>query len=171
MALGKAVIAYIRDDLVDEVPKGVLVNANPLTIEDRLRELIADHDQRVSLGKAARSFVERYHAADVVARRLQEVYVEARQSAANGPSHTLFATQIEAAQKVSALARKAAAVKKAAAAAQVAGVKSAKAAIAKQVSVKGQRTFATRLAHMTPAKVVNRIGRMLGVVKPPQGQK
>ncbi|MCO5124628.1 MAG: glycosyltransferase [Rhizobacter sp.] len=171
MALGKAVIAYIRDDLVDEVPNGVLVNANPLTIEDRLRELIADHERRVSLGKAARAFVERYHAADVVAKRLEEVYREAQQAASNGPSHSLFMTQIEAAQKVSALTRKVAAVKKAAAAAEVADAKPAKAAIAKQAGAKGERTLATRLAHMTPAKVVNRIGRILGIVKPPQSRK
>lgn len=171
MALGKAVIAYIRDDLVGEVPEGVLVNANPLTIEDRLRELIADHERRASLGKAARAFVERYHAADVVAKRLEEVYREVQRAPARDPSHGLFRTQIECAQKVGALARKAAAAKKAAAAAAVTDAKPVKAAAAKPAQARGERTLGHRLAHMTPAKVVNRIGRILGVVKPPQGRK
>lgn len=168
MALGKAVVAYIRDDLVNEVPKDVLVNANPLTIEDRLRELIADHDRRVGLGKAARAYVERYHAADVVAKRLQEVYREAQRQPVRGPSHSLFGTQMEAAQKVSAVARKAAAVAKKAAVAAT-----AKASIEKPSpkTPQGERTLATRLAHMTPAKVVNRIGRILGVVKHPKDRK
>lgn len=168
MALGKAVVAYIRDDLVNEVPKDVLVNANPLTIEDRLRELIADPDRRVSLGEAARAYVERYHASDVVAKRLEEVYREVQQAPSSGPSVTLFKTQIQSAQKISALARKAAAAKKTAA-----GTAAATAAkpVVKAAVVKGERTFATRLAHMTPAKVANRIGRILGLVEPPKGRK
>jgi len=173
MALGKAVIAYIRDDLVNEVPKDVLVNASPLTIEDRLRELIADPERRVSLGKAARAYVERYHAAGVVAKRLEEVYREVRQKPVNGPSPTLFATQIGAAHQIGAIARKAAAAKKAAAAAAAAPAVEAKAAkpVAKKAAARGERTLGMRLAHMTPAKVVNRIGRMLRLVDHPADRR
>jgi hypothetical protein len=160
MALGKAVIAYIRDDLVGEVPQGVLVNANPLTIEDRLRELISDHDRRVSLGKAARAFVERYHDADVVAARLEEVYREVLHAPAIEPSHRLFEDQIGCAQKVISLTRNAAAAaKKATVAAKATEAKATKVAV---VPPKGKRTLMYRLAHMTPAKVANRIGRILG---------
>lgn len=102
MALGKAVVAYIRDDLVSELPEGVLVNANPGTIAARMRELIVDPQRRVELGKAARRYVETYHSAQVVAEKLSAIYARLSQSAPHEASNQMFASSIDNSQRLMA---------------------------------------------------------------------
>jgi glycosyltransferase involved in cell wall biosynthesis len=77
MAMGKTVIAYIRDDLTgyfrNEMP---LLNANPKTIEAVLRDAVKDRELRQQLGQSARAFVERVHDSRIVARSVIELYEE-----------------------------------------------------------------------------------------------
>jgi glycosyltransferase involved in cell wall biosynthesis len=77
MALGKPVVSYIRDDLVqvfkNELP---LANANLDNIQDVLRELIESFDVRQQISLRARSYVEKVHDADIVAQKLYNEYRE-----------------------------------------------------------------------------------------------
>ncbi len=78
MALGKAVIAYVRDDLLDtfdgEPPVAV---ANPDTVKDVLRSLIVDSARRKAIGEHGRRFCEREHDATRVASLLKTQYEDA----------------------------------------------------------------------------------------------
>jgi glycosyltransferase involved in cell wall biosynthesis len=75
MAAGKAVVTYIREDLVDQYPPELpIVNANPDTVAAVLRRLIIDTDYRVRHAEAGRRYVEKYHDALVVARDLLDIY-------------------------------------------------------------------------------------------------
>lgn len=82
MALGKPVVAYIRDDLW-QTQKDVLpiVNADPLTIKDRLRELIVSPELRQRLSRASRDFFLETHSARKVAELLNREYEKSRPEA------------------------------------------------------------------------------------------
>ena len=81
MAHAKPVICYIEDALADRYPSDLpIVNANPLTITDRLAELLADGDRRAELGSRSRAFVEREHDVKVVGPKLLAIYDEIRSS-------------------------------------------------------------------------------------------
>ena len=167
MALGKAVVAFIRDDLVDEVPQGVLVNASPKTIARRLRELIVDPDLRADLGKSARRYVETYHAAEVVAERLRTLYREVSGVPHRDASIRLFADGIDNSLRLMALNKQAAAAKALAKQAPTAETANAQspapvAAAKKAAKPRPKRTMLQRIAHASPAKVINRIQRILG---------
>ena len=74
MALGKPVLCWIRDDferLLDDCP---VVRAGIETLEERLAQVLSDGARRAHLGERGRAYVEREHAAPVVARRLIELY-------------------------------------------------------------------------------------------------
>ena len=180
MALGKAVVAFIRDDLVHELPEGVLVNANPKTIAVRLRELIADPDLRVGLGQAARRYVETYHDAGVVAARLQELYREVSGAAPRPASVRMFEFNIDNAVRLMGYTKRAAEAKAAAAGAEKAE-KAAEKAAAKAESLaplppspppsakppapakfkpKQRRTLWQRIANLSLAKVIHRVKRI-----------
>jgi hypothetical protein len=74
MALGKATVSYVRDDLNHHVaPYGALANANPHTIKDVLRDLVQNEQHRKRLGAQGRAYCEKVHdsarvASDLVAR-------------------------------------------------------------------------------------------------------
>ena len=75
MALGKPVLCYIRDDLIDKYPKDLpIVNANPDTIEQELEKLLSNPQLRAEIGERSRMFVERYHDSRAVARKLIKLY-------------------------------------------------------------------------------------------------
>ncbi|MBN1555600.1 MAG: hypothetical protein JXA11_12715 [Phycisphaerae bacterium] len=75
MALGKAVVAYIRDDLIHHLqPNPPLANANPDTITDVLRDLIIHRTQRRMLGRRGREFVEETHDVMKLSRQLIDLY-------------------------------------------------------------------------------------------------
>lgn len=75
MALGKTVIAYMREDLLnieqDEVP---VLNANPNTIKALLEQAIRDRTLREQISLKAREYVERVHCSEAVCRRLIDAY-------------------------------------------------------------------------------------------------
>ena len=80
MALGKPVIAYIRADDLDRVPKEMrdempIVDAQPGTLTDVLRRLLTtDRDRLPELGARSRAFVERWHDPQTVAARMLRTY-------------------------------------------------------------------------------------------------
>lgn len=75
MALGKPVIAYIREDLLPAFPPDLpIYNANPGNLKERLRELLANPALRLELGVKGRKYVERHHAKEAVVDRLERIY-------------------------------------------------------------------------------------------------
>ena len=169
MARGKVVLAYIRDDLVAELPAGVLVNANPRTLAARLREVISDAALRAAVGAAARRFVEGYHASEVVAARLQELYRQANRRAGDAASLRAFAGAVDVSLHLSRCTERAAELESRAslpaeapkaAAAKPAPAKPAPAV--KKPATRPPRTLWQRLLNASPAKIANRIGRLLG---------
>lgn len=61
MALGKPVICYINDDLVQYRPDAPIVNANPCNLTEKLKDLIDSSELRRTLGKQGIGYVQRYH--------------------------------------------------------------------------------------------------------------
>jgi glycosyltransferase involved in cell wall biosynthesis len=75
MALGKPVICYIQNELLDTYPDGFpIVNANPDTIATVLEELLCSPEKRHEIGMKSRIYVEKIHDIRVVARKLQNIY-------------------------------------------------------------------------------------------------
>ncbi|QDP42076.1 glycosyltransferase family 4 protein [Radiobacillus deserti] len=75
MAYGKPVVCYIRDDLVSKYPKELpIVNANPSTICDVLRNLLQHPEKWSELGTRGRRYIENYHDASVVADQYMNIY-------------------------------------------------------------------------------------------------
>lgn len=71
MALGRPVLAAIREDAAADNPFGAalpIVRSSPATLRDDLRELLADRARRERLGAEGRAFVERHHDPLAVAR-------------------------------------------------------------------------------------------------------
>lgn len=75
MALGKAVISYVRDDVVSTF-KGMppVYIANPDNIKERLRQLIVSRELRQQVAAAGHDFCRRTHDLDVVAQLCVEIY-------------------------------------------------------------------------------------------------
>lgn len=77
MAMGKPVVAYIRDDVRSRFPDDLpIVQATPETLAEVLLELIQDPIRRYELGKAGRAYVEKYHSADHVIKELLRIYAQ-----------------------------------------------------------------------------------------------
>ncbi len=74
MALGKPVCVYIRDELKSYLHSSPLIDTSPENLEVDLKRLVGDASLRRNIAMKARSFVERIHDADGIARRLLEVY-------------------------------------------------------------------------------------------------
>ncbi|CAM3564920.1 glycosyltransferase [Marinicrinis lubricantis] len=75
MALGKAVICYVRPDIVATLPSNFpVVSANPDTLYDRLKELALDSERRHTLGRMGRTFIEQYHDGDKIIPKLLAIY-------------------------------------------------------------------------------------------------
>ncbi|MFQ6585404.1 hypothetical protein [Priestia megaterium] len=75
MLLGKPVIAYIREDLKEKYPSDLpIISANPITVEETLRELIHNSKLRHELGVKGRLYAEKYHNPERIARQLITVY-------------------------------------------------------------------------------------------------
>lgn len=76
MSFGKPVLAYIAPSvfemgLAKDCP---VVNVNPETLEEKLRELIENPEMRNSIGKKSRQYVERVNDSLVVSKKLLEIY-------------------------------------------------------------------------------------------------
>jgi hypothetical protein len=75
LALGKPTIAYIRDDLWQQHQASLpLLNANPLTLKNVLRQAIVDRGLRNRLAAQARKYFDETHSSVSVARKLVELY-------------------------------------------------------------------------------------------------
>lgn len=62
MAFGKPVISFIRPDLVTTFPSGLpICNANPLTIKEKLRDLLLNPVKRYDLGQKGRQYAMQFH--------------------------------------------------------------------------------------------------------------
>lgn len=75
MAMGKPVVAFIRDDVRNKFPADLpIVQATPETLADVLLELLQNPERRHELGKAGRRYVETYHSAERVTNELIKIY-------------------------------------------------------------------------------------------------
>lgn len=75
MALGKPVVAYIRDDLVDKLEKGCpILVSNPDRLKQDLNVWIKDSKKLEMIGKKGRRFTKNYHCSKVVAKKALEIY-------------------------------------------------------------------------------------------------
>ncbi|QOY34208.1 glycosyltransferase [Anaerobacillus isosaccharinicus] len=75
MAMGKVVVAYIRDDVRLAIPEYLpIVSATPSTLDEVLRILIKDPVSRYNIGVASRRFVEAYHDTSIVVDKLCSIY-------------------------------------------------------------------------------------------------
>ncbi|OPX77097.1 MAG: hypothetical protein A4E45_02284 [Methanosaeta sp. PtaB.Bin039] len=68
MALGKPVCAFIREDLASYLDGAPVINTGPIDLAAKLKSLVEDASWRRSLGRAGRSYVERRHRSDLVAK-------------------------------------------------------------------------------------------------------
>lgn len=75
MALGKPVVAFIRDDLLDTFPPELpLCNANPDSLYDVLKKLLVSAELRRRKGIEGRKYVEHYHDIRVIGPQLLSIY-------------------------------------------------------------------------------------------------
>lgn len=74
MAASRVAVANVGPDVRATFPDAPVVSATPDDFEVVMRDLIFDLERRRRLAAAGRGYVERLHAADVVARRLVEAY-------------------------------------------------------------------------------------------------
>ena len=79
MALGKPVVSYLRDDVVERSAQGYgvrvpIVSATKETLHERLRPLVHSAEERRRIGAESRAYVERVHDIDRIAERLLDLY-------------------------------------------------------------------------------------------------
>jgi glycosyltransferase involved in cell wall biosynthesis len=75
MAFGKPVVCYIRDGLTEKYPgKLPLVNANPETLYDILKNLVKNQQRRHKYGVKGRRYVEENYDSIMVAKQLATLY-------------------------------------------------------------------------------------------------
>lgn len=74
MAMGKPVLCFIRDDFESRLHGCPIVRCTKEDLGQRLGELLSDAPRRRALAEASRAYVEREHAAPVVAQRLLAIY-------------------------------------------------------------------------------------------------
>jgi glycosyltransferase involved in cell wall biosynthesis len=77
MAAGKPTMTYLRPDLLARYPADIpLVNANPDTVYDKLKELLSDAALRADISVRSRKYAEKYHDVRVVVQDLIGIYKE-----------------------------------------------------------------------------------------------
>lgn len=77
MALGKAVICYIRPDLVTKFPADLpILSCNPDTLYDGLKQLVLHPELREQRGRQGIAYVKNHHDADQVISQLIGIYEE-----------------------------------------------------------------------------------------------
>jgi glycosyltransferase involved in cell wall biosynthesis len=78
MAMGKPVLCFIRDDFEPRLDRCPIVRTTLETLTDDLAHTLSDATDRRALGEAGREYVERVHAAPVLARTLLDLYTSLR---------------------------------------------------------------------------------------------
>jgi hypothetical protein len=84
MMLGKSVICYIRPEFLENVREEIpdyaaelpIISATPDTVEEVLRDLIANPEKRREIGQRSREFAVKWHSAEVGGRRLDQIYTK-----------------------------------------------------------------------------------------------
>lgn len=75
MAMGKVVVAFIREDVQNHLPGHLpIVNANPDTLYGVLLDLLQDQERLTQIGQASRKYVLDYHNASTVVSHLCNIY-------------------------------------------------------------------------------------------------
>jgi glycosyltransferase involved in cell wall biosynthesis len=74
MALAKPVLCFIRDDFEGRLNECPIVRCTKDDLTARLAEVLSPPTDRAALGNQGRAYVEREHAAPVIARRLVTLY-------------------------------------------------------------------------------------------------
>lgn len=76
MALGKPVISYLNEEYLESYPAKELpiINANPDTIYDVLKQCLKNREKLVGVGLQGRRYIEKYHAVDRVIDELVKIY-------------------------------------------------------------------------------------------------
>jgi glycosyltransferase involved in cell wall biosynthesis len=74
MALGKPVLCYVRDDFEARLDQCPIVRCTKDTLAERLAAVLDDGATRQALGERGRAYVEREHAAPMIAGRLLALY-------------------------------------------------------------------------------------------------
>ena len=74
MATGRPVVARLCEWYRDERPDLPIVNADPLSLADKLRRLVVDLQYRLRLGDLGRPYVEKYHDVNRHVAELERLY-------------------------------------------------------------------------------------------------
>ena len=82
MAMGKPVLCFVRPDFEPRLDRCPVVRCTKEDLALRLAELLEDPSARRRLGEAGRAYVEREHAAPVIAGRLLDLYHSLRRAPA-----------------------------------------------------------------------------------------
>ncbi len=83
MALGKALMCYIREDIQHTLPSGEaapFMVTNPDTVKADLRQLLTDANLRQQYAAAGRRYCEQTHDSDKVAQSYLDLYEEVRRN-------------------------------------------------------------------------------------------
>ena len=89
MALGKATMNYIREDLYQPMYGEVPVeNVNPDNVKEKLRKLITDRSRRIELSEQGRRFIEQHFDVDNVAQMLAGLYQKVGSEPSRFPAGT-----------------------------------------------------------------------------------
>ncbi|HMT10179.1 MAG TPA: hypothetical protein PKA39_00985 [Ignavibacteria bacterium] len=74
MMFEKPVVCYMRDDVAAaQPPDNPMINANPATIYEVLRELLRDTSKWRQTGEAGRKYVVKYHDSKIVAKQYTDI--------------------------------------------------------------------------------------------------
>lgn len=76
MALGKPVICYLNEEYLESYSANELpiINANPDTIYDVLKQCLKNREGLVEIGLQGRRYIEKYHAVETVTKELVKIY-------------------------------------------------------------------------------------------------
>lgn len=75
MAMGKPVVCYIRQDILQSSPPDIpVINANPDTLYEVLKGILDAPDKLREIGKRSREYAEKYHDSKIIARQYYELF-------------------------------------------------------------------------------------------------
>jgi glycosyltransferase involved in cell wall biosynthesis len=77
MTLGKPVLCYLREDLIQYNPiwnECPIINSNPDNLKEKLRRLVLmSAEERANIGRKGRAYVEKYHSIQYVGERMDKI--------------------------------------------------------------------------------------------------